>query len=183
MRPTLEVGDYLVTNKVAYGLRLPWLDTYLVRWSVPGRGDVVVFTSPEDGSDYVKRVIGEPGDVVSISGGALSINGEPVTIVDQGKRDNWKGAGRVLPLKALRVTRYEETFEGRSWQTQRWDDEVAWESEVVPEGHVVVLGDNRDDSLDSREFGAIELGRIKGRVSRIWWSGRTEGGTWLLPVP
>jgi signal peptidase I len=155
MIPTLRVGDHFHVLKTANP------------HEVPQRGDVVVFNIPSKGTDYVKRVIGLPGDTVQMQGGLLFINGSAVTREPAGDYDD--GRGRVLTL-------YREILPGgRSHDiVERGDDDFLDNTPVftVPPGHLFMLGDNRDNSQDSRlaDFGFIPVGNLIGRATFIYWS-------------
>ncbi len=164
MKPGLKIGELVMENRLAYGLRLPWSTTLLFRWDTPSRGDVVVFRTPEVEERQVKRVIGLPGETVSIDGGVIRIEGVPVVATFLGRFENWRDAGVVLPLSKLRVDHYEERVDGRRWMIQRWD-ESSWGPEVVPVGHLLVLGDNRDESSDSRAWGMLPVDAVSGTVA------------------
>jgi signal peptidase I len=172
MLPTLETGDFIFVNKFAYGLRLPVINTKIVSLGEPERGDVVVFRLPSDPRvNYVKRVVGLPGDVVEYhkANKRITINGEPVPIEIVGDfedyRDTklgWEQLGshrhRVLLMRGL--------SEGGRYE--------------VPPGHYFMMGDNRDDSQDSRyeQVGFVPEGNLVGRATGIWmnWRRPSEGG-------
>ena len=165
MIPTLRVGDHFYVSKTTNP------------HEAPQRGDVVVFSMPSKGSDYVKRVIGLPGDTVQMQDGLLFINGSAVTREPAGNYDD--GRGRTLTL-------YREILpDGRSHDiVERGDGDFLDNTSVftVPPDHLFMMGDNRDNSQDSRlaDFGFIPVGNLIGRATFIYWSddpGRI--GTWV----
>ena len=180
MVPTLLVGDLILVNKFTYGLRLPVLNTKLTQGNAPKRGDVMVFRYPPKPSlDYIKRVVGVPGDTVAYLNKQLTVNGQPV-------------AKTALPeffdKDAMRYFKhFQETSEGRRWQTLNDDDRPAFIPGTedfpfkqncrysvegvtckVPDGHYFMMGDNRDNSLDSRYWGFVPDRNIVGRAFFIW---------------
>lgn len=163
MIPTLEVGDFILVNKYAYGIRLPVLGTKIVDIGEPERGDVMVFVPPHDSRYFIKRVIGLPGDRVRYENKTLYINGE---------RQGYEFVGEVLPG----VRRYDETVEGHTHATHRFAGvnrvHPNWLSRgqeiEVPEGHYFMMGDNRDNSDDSRVWGLASEAKIVGKAVAIW---------------
>lgn len=144
MIPTLDVGDQILVYKLSYGLRSPFGDHYWIRFHGPSRGDVVVFRYPKDESkDFIKRVIGVPGDHVSVRKKIVYINGRP--------------------LKESYI-QYIQPFE--TDQPDR--DNMA--ERVVPPGKYFVMGDNRDDSYDSRFWGFVKRDKILGKAVLVYWS-------------
>ena len=142
MLETLQIGDQLLVNRLAYGFFVPFKDDPLITWSTPQRGDVIVFEYPLDPeTDFIKRVIGVPGDKISMQDKVLYVNGtrldEPyVQHVDPGlspRRDNFG------PVE-------------------------------VPPGKYFVMGDNRDDSKDSRFWGFVDFSAVQGKAVIIYWS-------------
>uniref|UniRef100_A0A7V4G8H2 Signal peptidase I n=1 Tax=Desulfobacca acetoxidans TaxID=60893 RepID=A0A7V4G8H2_9BACT len=179
MEPTLLIGDYLLVNKLAYGVRNPFTNKIWISWGVPQRGDVVVFIfttdsgkpyikQPEDSpyrddrqyreeKDYIKRVIGLPGDRIQIVNKKVFINGEPyVTPQAVNKHDEIIPAGDQPRDNFGPVT--------------------------VPPGHYFVMGDNRDHSLDSRFWGFVSLEAMRGRAFIIYFSWNAQPGETLLPA-
>ena len=166
MLPTLEVGDFILVNKFAYGLKMPALHTTLLPLGEPERGDIAVFRFPHDPSkEFIKRVVGLPGDTLLYRDKTLYINGEAVPqeaigpyVVDFG------GRSRVFErrLEALPERPHEVLIgsprAGRSLQVQ------------VPEGSYFVMGDNRDGSDDSRRWGFVPERALVGRAFMIWMS-------------
>ncbi len=169
MIPTLEIGDQIFVNKFIYGVRLPWLNKVpFVIVRKPERGDVIVFNNPlDDSKDFIKRVVGLPGDRVEIINETVYLNGTP-----QPRRGNW------IPMRA---TLYEEDLAGHPHLIFQSRDhpkqkiiEGPW---IVPPDSIFVLGDNRDMSADSRlGFGVtsriafVPYGNIKGKAMIIWLS-------------
>lgn len=150
MLPTLQIGDHLLVNKVLYGPRIPYTGNRLFRIRAPRRGDIVVFAYPQDDSkDFIKRVIGEPGDTVEVKDKVVWINGKPID-------DPW--GVKVDP------TVYPEGFERRD----------NFGPVVVPQGSYFMMGDNRDKSYDSRFWGFVEDARIRGKAFILYWSWDAE---------
>ncbi|HEY8521238.1 MAG TPA: signal peptidase I [Gammaproteobacteria bacterium] len=173
MMPTLLEGDFIFVNKFAYGLRLPVLNTEIVDLGEPERGDVIVFKLPSDPSvNYIKRVVGLPGDVVTYQQGTkqLTINGKEVPL-------ELKGAYEGDP--GLEIAR-EKLGEHEHFVLLTRGRLSPGGTYVVPEGHYFVMGDNRDNSRDSR-FDGVEFipeDRLVGKAVRIWmnWRWPAEGG-------
>lgn len=150
MLPTLLIGDHLLVSKFLYGVRLPYTDTRVLRIRAPRRGDIVVFAYPEDdGKDFIKRIIGEPGDTLEVRNKRVYVNGAPL-------EDPW---GRYADQRTLPA--------GAGPRDQ-------FGPVTVPEGQYFVMGDNRDRSLDSRFWGFVEDARIKGKAFIIYWSWDSE---------
>lgn len=173
MMPTLLEGDFIFVNKFVYGLRLPVVNTELVEIDDPQRGDVVVFRLPSDPAiNYIKRVVGLPGDVVHYDQGSkqLRINGEEVPMRVVGEYEDEPGA-----------TLAKETLDGHEHKMLLTRGAVSRGGTYkVPEGHYFVMGDNRDNSRDSR-FPGVEFipeYRLVGRAERVWmnWRSPSEGG-------
>lgn len=156
MEPTLLVGDYILVNKFTYGLRLPVLGTKVVPLNEPARGDVMVFFKPGTKVYYIKRVIGLPGDRVAYdSQKRLTINGEavPHALIAQ------------LPTEIL----WQESIGEQSHQIRQYPVVMAEPfSLVVEPGHYFMMGDNRDNSLDSRAWGLVPEKDIVGRAFAVW---------------
>ena len=158
MMPTLLEGDFIFVKKYSYGLRLPVTETKIIETGDPQRGDVVVFRLPSDPSiNYIKRVVGLPGDTVVYERHRLTINGERVDL-QRADDENW-GA----PV-------YVEDLDGRVHDILVMSPEYSTRDNTyrVPEGHYFVMGDNRDRSKDSRFIGAIPEEYLVGEAVRIW---------------
>ncbi len=180
MIPTLRVGDLILVNKYHYGIRLPVFNTKLVANNEPQRGDVMVFRYPPQPSlDYIKRVIGVPGDEVAYLNKALTVNGKPVPRTEQPE---------FFDSDTMRYARqFSETLDERNYNTLNDDDRPAFvpgatdfpnkdacrysvEGVVckVPPGHYFMMGDNRDNSLDSRYWGFVPEANIVGKAFFVW---------------
>jgi signal peptidase I len=173
MMPTLLTGDFIFVNKFAYGLRLPVLNTKIVGVGEPERGDVVVFRLPTDPSiNYIKRVVGLPGDVVEYDERRerITINGELIEIEAAGHYTD--EIRYELGREVLGEHEHEVLIAGSRFGTGG--------VYRVPEGHYFMMGDNRDNSQDSRFdiVGFVPEENLVGRASRIWMSWRppSEGG-------
>lgn len=146
MIPTLLIGDYLLVNKLSYGLRNPIKDDFLYEWSLPKRQEIVVFTYPADKNlDFIKRVIGLPGDTVEIINKKVYVNG--------------------APLEEPYVQ-----FTDKEIYPKDISPRDNFGPVVVPQGHIFVLGDNRDQSYDSRFWGFVPLHSLKGKALIIYFS-------------
>ena len=179
MEPTLRVGDYLLVNHLAYGPRLPFTNT-AIEMGQPQRGDVVVFRFPLDVSQfYVKRLIGLPGDQVAFRGGVVSVNGEPFDFERLGDgtapEDLHQYLVRETSAGRTRTLKIDPGWEGRRGLNQRVaalaehcrsEGEGAWHC-VVPPGQYMMLGDNRDNSSDSREWGFLPHEQVYGKAVRV----------------
>jgi signal peptidase I len=166
MQPTILVGDRIFVNKLAYDLKVPFTTWHLAEWSNPQRGDIVVFFSPRDGMRLVKRVVGLPGDSVELRNEQLIINGTPVN---------------YAPLPAERSAQLPEPERERSLFAT---EELSTHPHAVmampgiqakrnfgpvrvSEGHYFMMGDNRDNSFDSRYFGMVARKEIVGKATAV----------------
>ena len=170
MLPTLQVNDFILVNKFAYGLRLPVTNTKIIETSEPERGDVMVFKFPENRKqNFIKRVVGLPGDTVQLKDNVLTVNGE---IIERDLVNEWVGPGvwrkqYVEQLgDATHLIRQEgktNPYTGRQLPQARTQGE--W---TVPEDAYFVMGDNRDNSNDSRFWGIVPEGLVVGEAFLIW---------------
>lgn len=167
MMPTLLIGDFILVNKFAYGIRLPVLHTKLLDLGEPKRGDIVVFRYPKDPSvDYVKRVIGLPGDRIVYMGDRLVINGKEIPLRYLGR---YIGSGENGRYNGAQV--YEEDLSavgGKKHLIMLSEGATVFAQYVVPEGHYFVLGDNRNHSNDSRFWGFVPEENLLGKAFLIW---------------
>lgn len=176
MIPTLQVGDFILVNKFAYGLRLPITNSKIVAVGEPKRGDVVVFKypgmgadDPDAGVDFVKRVVGLPGDTITYQRGVVSINGKPLNYSVQAQQPIGSGNdGMEMPG----VLAWEQLGEHRHLvQNYVQSLEVGGQGDgefVVPAGQYLVMGDNRDNSLDGRFWGMLPEANLRGKAFLIW---------------
>ncbi len=175
MMPTLLVGDFILVNKFTYGIRLPVLNRKIIEMNEPQRGDVIVFRYPQDTSvDYIKRVVGVPGDRVGYRNKVLYINGEPMPQTAVGVYSG-VGAG----ARETGVMEAEENLRGVEHamlvnpQAPNFAPgcNVLWRGDImVPPGHFFVMGDNRDNSNDSRCWGLVPEANLVGKAFGIWMS-------------
>jgi len=149
MEPTVEIGDHIFVDKLAYGLRVPFTRTYLVRGEAPARGDVVVLESPTEGDVLLKRVVAVAGDVVEVEGGRVTIDGRAAPVTE---RD-----GGVLEELGNRTHALGTDYGGGP----------SFGPTLVPEGKVLVLGDNRGNSKDGRYFGWVDRDAVLGRAVSV----------------
>lgn len=165
MIPTLEVGDFILVNKYAYGLRLPVIGTKIMDVDDPQRGEVMVFIPPHENKYYIKRVIGLPGDTVRYENKNLYINGEMID------KEYVRDISIDTSIGALDGELYNETIGGVEHLTQHIDaasgnrTRTSW---VIPNGHYFMMGDNRDNSSDSREWGPVPEEDIVGKAIAVW---------------
>jgi len=180
MIPTLLVGDLILVNKYTYGLRLPVLNTKITAGTPPQRGDVMVFRYPPKPSlDYIKRVVGVPGDTVAYLNKRLTINGQPVATTavpeffDEDAMRYFKQFEETLGSKKHRLLNDDdrpafvpgaENFEGRAGCSYTVEGVTC----KVPAGHYFMMGDNRDNSLDSRYWGFVPEKNIVGKAFFVW---------------
>jgi signal peptidase I len=151
MLPTLQIGDYLLVNKLRYGVRIPGLRRYLLRYARPQPGDVIVFGNPRDPAiTYVKRVAAVEGEVVEIHDKQVLVNGVP----------------RDVPSAFFTQSSHVQSDSRR--------DNLG--PLVVPPGRVFVLGDNRDQSFDSRFWGFVKLYDVEGKALLVYWSADGDEG-------
>jgi signal peptidase I len=165
MNPSILEGDRIFVNKLAYDLKVPFTTWHIAEWSQPSRGDVVVFYSPTDGTRMVKRVVGMPGDLISLEDNHLFVNGQPA---QYGPADPAFSAAMGTRAPGGQIA--SETVNGRShpvMQLPRRPGMRDFAPYVVPEGQYFMMGDNRDNSSDSRYWGTVERSRIVGRASGV----------------
>jgi signal peptidase I len=160
MLPTLKVGDFILVSKSTYGIRLPVLRTKLVDISSPKRGDVMVFFPPHEDRYFIKRVVGLPGHKVQVLNGVMHINGEQMEQVLMPEEatsarsvvmtENLVGSQHLIQ-KRISPTRLSQSY-----------------TSIVPDGHYFMMGDNRDNSSDSRVWGPVPEERIVGKAFARW---------------
>lgn len=152
MEPTMQAGDVLLVNRLAYGMHLPLFSTAeIARWSTPLRGDVIVFNAPHEASSleslFIKRVVAVAGDTVQVKNQQITLNGQPVTYASLagGETETIAGVAHAVRTEQSPLENFGPF--------------------TVPAGQVFVMGDNRAHSSDSRVWGALPLERIRGRAS------------------
>lgn len=166
MIPTLLIGDFILVNKFSYGVRLPVIHTKILDTGSPERGDVAVFRFPQDPSlDYIKRVIGLPGDTVVYDNRQFTVNGELMET-----RGDSSYISPVSESLVIGATQREEFMGGESHTILEFTGEHPKRSGtfVVPEGHYFMVGDNRDRSNDSRFWGFVPEENLVGEAKYIW---------------
>lgn len=162
--PSFLVGDRILVNKSAYDIRLPYMDTVILSHSQPQRGDVVMFRTPGDGSTVFKRVIGCPGDMIAMRDNRLEINSiplqyEPIDVREHQSIEGHNSLGTIIER---------EMGNGRSHlitHTPGMSRYASFGPVHLPKGHYFMMGDNRDNSLDSRMYGPVSHLSILGKVS------------------
>ena len=177
MIPTLLIGDHLLVNKFLYGPRIPFMDTRFFSWRQPKRGDIIVFKFPEnEEKNFIKRVIGIPGDKIEIRNGALLINDQPVPLKEAGPGDGAEQQGLLYGKPRL----YEEQLGTVRHEIQYLVDQKdkQYGPITVPAESVFVMGDNRDNSQDSRVWKFVKFDKILGKALIIYWSW-DGNGRWL----
>ena len=160
MKPTILEGDRIYVNKLAYDLKIPFTLVHAVSWQDPQRGDIVVFRSPADGKRLVKRVVGLPGDVISMDQNRLFLNGERLVYENS--------AAPAAPEPGI-IYLY-ENLPGRSHKVQFIPSRpflTRFQQITVPAGSYLMMGDNRDNSADSRVFGFVPRKNILGRATAV----------------
>lgn len=170
MMPTLLDGDFIFVSKFAYGLRLPVINTRVVALGEPKRGDVIVFRLPSDPStNYIKRLVGLPGDHVVVRDRKVYVNGEPMPVQLNGVYQGHRHTGARMGVERLGTVTHDVLY-----MYERYSRDF---DEVVPAGHYFFMGDNRDNSRDSRypEVGFVPERNLVGKAVRIWLN-------WDLPA-
>ena len=179
MRPTVLEGDVVLVNRLAYNVKLPLTDVVLARTGEPQRGDVVTFSSPLDGTRLIKRVVALPGDVVEMKDERLILNGQPARYRAQEQViEPLDGGGQA---RALRMTE-QLVPNGSTSHRVQWFPGVNARSSfgplLVPADSYLVLGDNRDNSADSRYIGFVPRDLLIGQAHRVLVSADIKG-SWL----
>lgn len=196
MIPTLEIGDHIFVAKFSFGLRIPFTNIRLVEWGKPERGDVVVFEYPgegeDKGKDFIKRVVAVEGDRVRLKNNRLVINGEdvPTTVIESGVDCRDEKHSECSCVRLIENLDGHEHFIQHFSPTDMNDrciNHPDWPTEndlrqfggrrdnpdfpdvVVPQGHVLCMGDNRDNSSDGRYWGFVPLENLRGKALFIWW--------------
>ncbi len=150
MKPTLLIGDHILVSKFNYGVKLPFIRSTLIPVGTPKRGDIVVFIYPEDRSkDFIKRLVGLPGDTVEVRDKKIFLNGQPWNETHGVHSDSLVIPGAVQPRDNFGPVK-------------------------VPEGKLFVMGDNRDESYDSRFWGFVDMKDVLGKALIIYWSWNQE---------
>ncbi len=169
MLPTLEIGDFILVNKFTYGLRLPVWNTKFISISSPHRGDVIVFRYPENPSiDYIKRVVGVPGDEISYQNKIVYVNGRPSSVLPE---------GQYPTPENLQFDRFNEDLAGVKHSILTYQGAPSIDFAVtVPAGKYFVMGDNRDNSKDSRYWGFMPEENLVGKAIFVWMN--WQWGDW-----
>ncbi len=171
MIPTLTIGDHLLVNKFIYGPRIPFTDSRIFNWKEPKRGDIIVFKYPEnEDKNFIKRVVGLPGDKIEIKNGKLFLNDAPVPVTEAGMYDG-KEQTSGFPYYA-KPKLLDEQLGIVKHRIMYLRDQAGYNfgPKIVPPESVFVMGDNRDNSQDSRVWGFVKFNKILGRALIIYWS-------------
>ena len=172
MRPTILEGDVVLVNRLAYDLKIPLTHVAVARLGEPRRGDIVTFDSPADGIRLVKRLVALPGDVVEVRDDVLTINGQVARYDDFDVADESREYGFPMTADTAR-----ESVAGAEHAVQflRGVTKRDFEPAVVPTDHYFMMGDNRDNSADSRYFGFVSRELLVGRAHHIVVSADIHG--------
>jgi signal peptidase I len=183
MHPNLLEGDLVLVNRLAYNVKLPLTDVVLGHTGEPQRGDIVTFSSPQDGTRLIKRVIALPGDRVEMRDEQLIINGQPASYALLGQGSETVGAAGALQTVQLRETMAAGALAPHAIQLlPQVNARRNFAPVTVPPGQYMMLGDNRDNSADSRYIGLVPRALLIGRAERVLasaditgnWHPRTE---------
>ncbi|MBU8871601.1 MAG: signal peptidase I [Gemmatimonadales bacterium] len=166
MQPTILIGDRIFVNKLAYDLKIPFTRTRLATWGHPQRGDIVVCWSPADGARLVKRVVAVPGDVIQMAGNVVQINGRtldytPLSGIDAAPEMGEDAAGMEFFNEDIFGMEHMVAIQP-SRRSQKDFGPVK-----VPDGKYFMMGDNRDNSADSRYFGFVDRSAVSGRTRNV----------------
>ncbi|MCB0308630.1 MAG: signal peptidase I [Bdellovibrionales bacterium] len=172
MIPTLKIGDFIFVNKLSYALKLPipYVNYNIVEFDTPKRGDVVVFIYPHDRSlDFIKRVVGLPGDKIEVRDDILYINDAPVNVKSYSERSI---IGDQSEEVQTLVTLYKEKTGTAEHLIMQYPKAISdsFDPVVVPKDHLFAMGDNRDNSRDSRAWGFVPIKDVRGQAKFIWLS-------------
>lgn len=171
MIPNLLIHDHILVQKFAYGLRWPFADRWMLTWSSPQRGDIVVFKYPENPEVYyIKRLIGLPGDSIELRNGRISVNQKELGLKEMSAQESYAEGG-VDEFEDFQY--FKENNGNREYTVQflsEIEDDKVPDVFKVPEAHYFFMGDNRDQSSDSRSWGFVKKDFIVGRASLIWLS-------------
>jgi signal peptidase I len=171
MIPTLTIGDHLLVNKFVYGPRIPFTDSRLFSWKEPKRGEIIVFKYPEnEEKNFIKRIVGVPGDKIEIKNGKLFINDQMVPVTELGDYEGKDQSGG-LPFYS-KPKLLEERLGTVQHRILYLRDQSGYNfgPKIIPRESVFVMGDNRDNSQDSRVWGFVNYSKILGRALIIYWS-------------
>ncbi|MDA7916566.1 signal peptidase I [Verrucomicrobia bacterium] len=176
MKPTIVEGDRLFINKLAYDLKIPFTRIHIAEWNTPERGDIIVFNSPENGIRLVKRVVAIAGDTVELRHNHLFVNGSRCHY----QLAAGEAVADMLEDEIRSTIAVTESLPGPPHHLLI-DPKIrsmnSFETRTIPKGHVFAMGDNRDNSHDSRFFGSVDCDLILGKTTHIAWSKVPE--TWL----
>jgi len=186
MMPTLLVGDFILVNKFAYGIRMPVTKTKLIGVGEPERGDIVVFRWPVNPRlDYIKRVVGLPGDRIRYQKKTLFINGQPVPIEPVGQYQpegsGMRALGSVEGRELLGDTRHAVLVNPMAPDFSPSCGFLGHKEVSVPDGHFLMVGDNRDDSNDGRCWGFVPEENLVGKAFFVWLSWDWKRSGFLAP--
>lgn len=165
MRPTLLEGDVVFINRLAFNVKVPLTDVVLAHTGEPKRGEIIIFSSPQDGTRLIKRLMAVPGDVVEMRNERLIVNGQPATYAPAGTATETVG-----PTPNVLASKYTETLDGHTHHIQIFPDRAFMRSFgpiTIPKDQYLMLGDSRDNSNDSRFIGLVPRKLLTGRAERV----------------
>lgn len=173
MMPTLLIGDFILVNKFTYGLRLPIVNKKIAEVGNPARGDIVVFRFPQDPSiDYIKRIVGLPGDRIAYYNKQLYVNDQ---VVKQARLGSYIGSGKGITMSGAALVNEDLTGVSHDILIREGQPGVQGEF-TVPTGNYFVMGDNRDNSNDSRYWGTVPEANLVGKAFVIWMNWDWDNG-------